>query len=194
MQNELNQETREPRTGKFLIALPFVLAAVIAGYLWAETQRRPSRPSEITWSIERSEGARVERELVLLYPTADADWHTETRVVRGFESERQEIQFGLEAFLAGPSEMGAILPGRGRLSLDGAYLDGRGGLIIDLKTDTFPLNIGGVNAEYQLIQSFMNMIRSNFPAVSSVTFLLNGQSEETLAGHIDIRRPFSTGV
>ncbi len=192
MQNDLNHETHEPITGKILIALPFVIAAIVAGYFWAEIQRRPARPAEVTWSVERSDGVRVERELALLYPTLDGEWVTEKRTIRGFESERQEIQFCLEAFVAGPSRTEeAYLPGRGRININGAYLDGRGGLIIDLKTDAYPLNIGGVNAEHRLIQSFLHTIRSNYPAISNVLFLINGQNAETLAGHIDIRRPFS---
>jgi len=33
-------------------------------------------------------------------------------------------------------------------------------------------------------------LTKNFPEVRQVKFLINGQEEETLAGHLDITRPF----
>lgn len=194
MDDETAPRPREALTSRIIIALPFILVAIIAGYFWAEWQRKPSRPAEVTWSGERSLYSHVERELTLIYPSTDGDWIAEHRTIRGFETERQEVQFCLDAFLNGPVSPEGRLPGRERMRIAGVYLDGKNGIMIDLETDYEPLNIGGIHAEYSFIQSLLQTVKSNYPSLKEIRLMVNGSVQDSLAGHIDIRKGFSTGM
>jgi hypothetical protein len=194
MDEGIDPRPREVMTSRIIIALPFVLVAILAGYFWAEWQRKPSRPDTVTWSGEQSLFPHVERELTLVYPSIDGEWITERRTIRGFETERQEMQSCLDAFLTGPVSPDARLPGRERMRIAGIYLDGKKGLIINLETDYEPLNIGGVNAEYSFIQSLIQTMKTNYPSLDNIRLMVNGSVHDTLAGHIDIRKSFVTGM
>ncbi|MBN1880207.1 hypothetical protein JW823_08855 [bacterium] len=190
MQNEFSPSPRDTLLSKFVLVLPFLIVAIIAGFLWAEWRNRPARPTEVTWTGALKENARIEREFNLVFPVMSGEWLTEKRIIRGFESERQEIQSCLEAFMVGPKDANNRLPGAERITVDGVYLDGRQGLIVDLKPLVHPLNLGGIQAEIAFIGALTQTVRINFPDLNWMIILVDGEMRETLAGHIDIRDPF----
>ncbi|MGB3975042.1 MAG: hypothetical protein WBM02_01985 [bacterium] len=190
MDTELTPQTRSTMTSRLIIALPFVLVALLAGYVWAEWKRKPSRPDYVTWTENQSAFSRVERELSLVYVSVNGQWVTESRTIRGFETERQEIQSCLETFLAGPNSLEARLPGRESIQVGGVYLDGKGGIIINFETQSDVLNMGGIEAEYSFIQSLIQTIKANYPSIKMMQLMVNGSIVETLAGHFDIRGSF----
>lgn len=191
MPEELNPVPADSRYRGWIVALPFILVALIAGYFWAEWKSRPSRPDEVTWDVSTHQMVRTERELTLYFPGVSEQWQTELRTIRGFDTERQEMRKCMEVFFEGPvRDKTATLPGLGRISVSGVYLDGRGMVVIDLlnKTDDV-LNLGGIQSEYVLLQAIRQTLRANYPDVHSLRILVGGASQDTLAGHIDIRRP-----
>lgn len=190
MDTELTPQTRSTMTSRLIIALPFVLVALLAGYVWAEWKRKPSRPDYVTWTENQSAFSRVERELSLVYVSVNGQWVTESRTIRGFETERQEIQSCLETFLAGPNSLEARLPGRESIQVGGVYLDGKGGIIINFETQSDVLNMGGIEAEYSFIQSLIQTIKANYPSIKMMQLMVNGSIVETLVGHFDIRGSF----
>lgn len=48
---------------------------------------------------------------------------------------------------------------------------------------------GGTSAELLSIYSIVNTLLENFPAYTQVQILIDGKLQQTLAGHIDIRKP-----
>ncbi|PIE33676.1 hypothetical protein CSA56_11230 [candidate division KSB3 bacterium] len=52
-------------------------------------------------------------------------------------------------------------------------------------------HIGGLSAELATVASVVNTLLSNFREVSHVQILVEGAEIETLAGHVDCRKPFS---
>ncbi len=190
MQNELESQPRDTFFSKLIIIMPFLVFAVVAGFLWAEWRNSPSRPTEVTWTEEQAKNPRIERDLMMLFPDGEGEWVSEKRVIRGFESERQEIQYCMEAFLTGPQGSGNHLSGIDRVTIAGVYLDGRNGLIIDLNPVSRPLNIGGVSAESTFIMALIHTIRANYPQLEWMMLLIDGEVRDTLAGHLDIREPF----
>lgn len=189
MQNEFSLEPRETLRSRFFVTLPFLIVAIIAGFLWAEWRNRPSRPTEVTWTREQVQNPNIEREFLITYPDFVDGNVSERRIIRGFESERQEIQNCLEAFLSGPTGVTVRFPGLERVTVAGVFLDGRNGVIIDFKPLVKPLNLGGVNSESLFISALVRTLKSNFPDLRSVMMLIDNQVSETFAGHIDIRDP-----
>ncbi len=50
---------------------------------------------------------------------------------------------------------------------------------------------GGTSAEMQTIYAIVNTIALNFPQIDRVKILIEGRTEDTLAGHIDISAPLA---
>ncbi len=71
-------------------------------------------------------------------------------------------------------------------------------LDVDIRDNTAYLNInraikdnhpGGTSTEMQTIYSIVNSITLNYPEIKRVKILIDGKTEKTLAGHIDISVP-----
>ncbi len=71
------------------------------------------------------------------------------------------------------------------------YLDQRGTVYVDFTRELAANHPGGSSAELHTIYSIVNSLILNFPEIKRVQILIEGEKiRETLAGHIDARRPF----
>jgi hypothetical protein len=70
------------------------------------------------------------------------------------------------------------------------YILDDGTAIVDLSLETAQGIIGGITAELAVIHSITRSLRENLPGVQGVRFLVEGQEQETLAGHVSIKDPF----
>jgi hypothetical protein len=50
---------------------------------------------------------------------------------------------------------------------------------------------GGSTSERLTIYTFVDALTFNLPAIKSVQLLADGREIDTLAGHVDLRRPLS---
>ncbi|HXE81040.1 MAG TPA: GerMN domain-containing protein, partial [Vicinamibacterales bacterium] len=48
---------------------------------------------------------------------------------------------------------------------------------------------GGSLAEILTVYSLVNVLTENLPSITSVQILIDGKEVDTLAGHVDLRRP-----
>lgn len=64
-------------------------------------------------------------------------------------------------------------------------------IYIDFSSLLVKKHPGGTSAELVSIYSIVNTLLENFPSYSGVQILVEGRPQETLAGHIDIREPFT---
>lgn len=192
MVNELNPQWSEKRAFRVLLLAPFVLVALYAGYLWAEWKKQPTRPTEVTWQRGETRQSQSIRELTLFYPGSEGKWSSEQRMIRGFETVRQELRDCVKVYLEGPTDPAAYLPGDGNLAVHGILLDGRGNIYLDLShRSRKPLNVGGIQGEFDLIQGFSRTVHANYPEFTRMFFLINGNRVNTLAGHIDVSQGIS---
>lgn len=65
---------------------------------------------------------------------------------------------------------------------------------VDFKDDALDFYPGGTEAELLTIFSIVDTLVLNLEAVSQVKFLIGGQEAVTLAGHVDISRPFKADM
>ena len=152
MDAELTSQPRSTITSRIIVALPFIVVALLAGYVWAEWHRKPSRPDYVTWTKSQSAFSRVERDLTLVYLSANEEWVTESRTIRGFETERQEVQSCLETFLGGPISVVAALAGQRAYPIGECILMEKGGIIINFEHRSGHVNMGG-NRKNVILQS-----------------------------------------
>jgi Sporulation and spore germination len=64
-----------------------------------------------------------------------------------------------------------------------------GELYVDLSADVQINHPGGTTNETLTVYALVSALTSNLPAVTSVQILVEGKEVDTLAGHIDLRRP-----
>jgi spore germination protein GerM len=79
-------------------------------------------------------------------------------------------------------------------TLRALYLDDKGDVFVDLSKEASTGHPGGSQNELLTIYTIVNALTANLPAVKSVQLLVDGKQVDTLAGHIDLRKPFQKNV
>jgi spore germination protein GerM len=74
-------------------------------------------------------------------------------------------------------------------TLRALFIDAQGTAYVDLSREVSTGHPGGVNAELLTVYTIVEALTTNLPAVNSVQVLVDGKEVDTLAGHVDIRRP-----
>ena len=91
------------------------------------------------------------------------------------------------ALLQPPSEpfLSVVPPGT---SLKGFYLSPEGVAFVDLSAEAGRAHVGALD-EIFIVYSIVNTLTDNLPAITAVQLLVDGRQVDTLAGHVDVRRP-----
>lgn len=74
-------------------------------------------------------------------------------------------------------------------SLRALFLTDHGEAFVDLSREVAAAHPGGTVNELLTVYTIVNALTENLPAVSAVQVLVDGKEVETLAGHVDLRRP-----
>lgn len=69
------------------------------------------------------------------------------------------------------------------------YISERGEAFVDVGPEIVSGHPGGTTAEQLTLYAIVNAVAANLPAVTTVQLLVEGKEVDTLAGHVDIRRP-----
>ena len=99
----------------------------------------------------------------------------------------------VEALIDGPRKALVSTIPQGT-TLRAFHLVENGTAYVDLSKEVKENHIGGAKSELMTIYSLVNSIVLNLPEVNAVKFLIDGQEETTLAGHIDLRYPFKANM
>jgi Sporulation and spore germination len=117
---------------------------------------------------------------------------------RRLESVEREVEFGattaaqarhlVEAQLRPVQEplVSAIPEGS---TLREVFVTERGEAYVDLSTELARNHTGGSLDEILTVYTIVGALTENLPGVSSVQILIDGREVDTLAGHVDLRRP-----
>jgi hypothetical protein len=71
------------------------------------------------------------------------------------------------------------------------YVTERGDAFVDLSGEVTRNHPGGSFAELLTVYAIVNSVITNLPTVQRVQILIDGKEAETLAGHVDLRRPLT---
>ena len=95
----------------------------------------------------------------------------------------------LEAQLSAkaPPPLVATIP-KGTL-LRGVYVSQRNEVFVDLDPAIRTAHPGGTFQELLTVYTIVNAVLTNLPDLHEVQILIGGQEADTLAGHVDLRRP-----
>jgi spore germination protein GerM len=64
-----------------------------------------------------------------------------------------------------------------------------GDMYVDLSAELRQNHPGGTTNEILTVYAIVSALTSNLPAVTGVQILIDGKEVDTLAGHLDLRRP-----
>jgi hypothetical protein len=170
-----------------------VVGAALAG-LWmvfSLTSRWSGRPVPATAAAPAAAPAGPERKIkaTLYYVSEDG---------LSLPGVQREIPFGdpiveqarriVEAQLAAapPPYVSPVPAGT---SLRALFIGERGDAFVDLSGEVREKHPGGALDELFTVYAVVNAITVNLPAIMRVQILIDGKEADTLAGHVDLRRP-----
>jgi spore germination protein GerM len=179
----------KPRRGLLLYAgLAVVLALALVALYFVGPRWLTAPPPGGDSSVAAAEDARKIRARLFYVDEAGT----------GLTSVEQEVTYGqgtveqakriVEAQLAAPAAplVSAIPPGTKLRTL---FLTAGGDAYVDLSGELQKNHPGGTTNEILTVYTLVSALTSNLPAVTGVQVLVDGREVDTLAGHLDLRRP-----
>jgi hypothetical protein len=191
---------RRPRRGRrrvdpALLALLVILAMVAAGWwYWNRGGEVPEPPGfgDMGTELVDTGDPAGDRSIMLVFPEWDASgFVTEQRQIPSRDRPGEDLLGIMTDLCAGPRISGAVsaLPAGTRALA--AFLDpGDQSVVVDFSQELVTGHPGGSAAEAATLTSILRTVALNFPGTHACTILVEGAQVETLAGHIDLVRPF----
>ncbi len=127
----------------------------------------------------------------LFYASADGlslmPLHREVQLEPGVVAQGRQIV--LAQIQAPPAPAIGVVPTG--TTLRAFYVTALGDAFVDLSGDVVRGHPGGARQELLTVQAIVHAVTANLPTVRRVQILVDGQEVDTLAGHIDLRRPLA---
>jgi len=108
----------------------------------------------------------------------------------GAEEQAREIVAAQIAPVVEPL-VSAIPPGT---TLRAVFITKSGDAYVDLSREARAAHPGGTVNELLTVYTIVNALTVNLPAVTAVQVLVDGKEVDTLAGHVDLRRPLAKNL
>ena len=188
-----SMRVREGRRGSWLWAAFLVLlaATLAAGAFlyFRETPRTAAVPYQAFQPMTSWQGSRIS--VKLYFPLKDGSaLGPETRSIREYPNKAEQARELVGELLKGPLTEGLIpsLPPDARVKA--VFIDKKGTAFVDFSREVQTEFPGGAWTETLALYSLTNTLTANFPEITQVQVLVEGEVVDTLAGHIDTSRPF----
>jgi hypothetical protein len=108
----------------------------------------------------------------------------------GVEAQAREI-IAAQIAQAGEPLVSAIPRGT---TLRAVFIAKSGDAYVDLSREARSAHPGGTVNELLTVYTIVNALTANLPAVTAVQLLVDGKEVDTLAGHVDLRRPLAKNL
>lgn len=180
------------RAGKAMLLVLVVLAVAAAGVVLvvlAPQWYAASQPVPRAQGAAPSETAARKIKATLFYVSESGERLVAVdREIPYGDGVVEQAKLIVEAEAAGaPSPLATALPAGTKLRA--LYVTDRGEAYVDLSPEVAAGHPGGSLNELLTVYAIVNALTANLPAVSSVQMLVDGHEVDTLAGHVDLRRP-----
>jgi spore germination protein GerM len=179
------------------IVMYTILAAVlVAGLIvlffvgprWLTTNPTETTPG----TAAAADSRKIRARLFYVDPDGEHLIAVEQEVPYG-EGTTEQAKRIAEAALAPPAApyLSAIPAGT---TLKALYLTSKGEAYVDLSPEVQKNHPGGTTSEALTVYALVNTLTSNLPAITGVQLLIDGKEIDTLAGHLDLRRPIAQNL
>ena len=172
------------------LTLIAALATGVGTWVAVRYLARPDPPRQSAAAaaqVGTAEGRRIKASLY--YVAADGvRLEAAERDVAYADGTPEQARRILEALLAPPPPgmLSAIPAGT---ALRGVYLAEGGAAYVDFTAALRTAHPGGSINELLTVYAIVTSLTANLPAITSVQILIDGHEADTLAGHVDLRRP-----
>ncbi|MGD9547635.1 MAG: GerMN domain-containing protein [Candidatus Krumholzibacteriia bacterium] len=192
--------TRASRSGRghswSVLVWALVLVAAVAGAGWYFAVWRGGQEPAVEEALGPdllAEGQTTgDRAVRVVFPEWDGSgFVTEERQIPSRDRPAEDLLNIMRSLCQGPQVSGAIsaLP-RGTRALS-AFIDPADqSVVLDFSGQLVTGHPGGTLAESATLTSILRTVALNFPGTRSCVILVDGGPVETLAGHLDMLRPF----
>jgi spore germination protein GerM len=170
-----------------------IVGAVIFGGASRWHARSPQRSSAARAPSEPSTaGRRIKTHLFYV----DADGTRLSSVDRDVafgEGTAEQARQIIEAQIGPVAEplVSAVPPGTRLRTL---FVTDRGEAFVDFSRELLTGHSGGSTNELLTVYTIVEALTANLPAVTAVQLLIDGKQVDTLAGHVDLRRPLAKNL
>jgi Sporulation and spore germination. len=171
------------------IVVVFAVAAWIASSVLERVVSPVAVPS--TAPAPAAPAASVPHIIATLYygtPDGQALAAVKREVALGEGPREQGRQILMSELEDAPAPYLSLVP-RGT-TLRAFYITDRGDAFVDLSAEASTLHVGGSTLELLTVYAIVNAVTANLSSVERVQILIDGRQADTLAGHVDLRRPF----
>jgi germination protein M len=166
----------------------WLVFAVLPGYLTSPETPVASREA----GVSTEESRKIQA--TLFYVSDDGlELVPVSQEVRYGATVAEQARFIVEAQIAPPATSFVSAIPRG-VSVRGVFLGGRNEAYIDLSIEVTRDHTGGSHNEALAVFAIVNAVTVNLPTVTGVQILVDGHEVDTLAGHVDLRQPFSRAL
>jgi hypothetical protein len=149
---------------------------------------REAAPIKTLPQIETPPPAQMTR-VTLFFPSSeDGQLRPEERDVTKPSDAVGFVRQLMREEAAGPKTPGLVAALPPNFSLRGAFVPGDGLVVADFNVDPAWAKAVGSNEEQVAVAAIVNTILQNLAQTDRVKILVNGNTVETLAGHVDISR------
>ena len=111
---------------------------------------------------------------------------SEVALAEGVVAQARSI---IESQLAAPAPPPLVSTIPKGATLRGIFVSQRNEAFVDLDPSIRTAHPGGTLQELMTVYTIVNALLSNLPNLQDVQILIGGQEVDTLAGHVDLRRP-----
>jgi spore germination protein GerM len=167
-----------------------MLLVCVAGLLWWHGWPWGNRISPRV--TERDAGIPAGEEVTLWYTSLQQDaLIAEKRRVAPVATRVERAKLVLIELIAGP-QSDAIRTLASEVKVRELFIDEQGTAYIDFSEALSLQHPNGPWSEMLTVRSIIQTLAANIPEIKRVQILIEGREVDTLAGHIDIRRPLAT--
>ena len=166
-----------------------LLIAIAAGIALSIDWFVPPRRADVPAPPAAAPVATAHITATLFYGSLDGEalvgLRREVPLAEGVEAQGVQI---LRAQLGpAPAPLVSVIPTG--TALRAFYVTDRGEAVVDLSREVSTAHGGGTLTELLTVHAIVNAVTANLPRVRRVQLLIEGRPADTIAGHIDIRRP-----
>ena len=186
------------RRSIIIIATTFVAIALTALIVVLAVRRKPAPPAAAAGAISTapagqvSQGRKIKAQLFYVSDDGMRLMGVEQDVPYAEQpvDQAKEILNAQVAPVTAPL-VSAVPAGT---VLRALFLTENGQAYVDLSRDVVTAHPGGSLNEMLTIYTIVHALTFNLPAVTSVQLLVDGKEVDTLAGHVDLRRPLTKNL
>jgi spore germination protein GerM len=180
------------------LVMPALVALAAVALVWLLFIRLPSRygstpaPAAAPAAAPSAQGRNIKAQLFYVAEDGMSLTAVEREVAFGENAvEQAKAIVGAQLAPAAAPLVSAIPAGT---TLRALFITRGGEAYIDLSGELVSGHPGGSTNELLTIRTLVNALTANLPAITAVQLLVDGKELDTLAGHVDLRRPFARKV